>query len=438
VGCPADGKLLSSSLGRGVGDAMRTVVWRILGSPAGLTLTILAILTIAATGAYMALEEWDFLTALVFTLATITTIGYGNVYPTHRSAEVFTAALMVFALAAVAVALSTYAGRLIKLVAKGANPMEENDRAVAALRDHIVVAAESDLAAILIEDLRSRATAFVAVTPDEDLHARWVEDGVLAVLGSPDDEETLRRAGIERAAGLIVALASDADNVFVTLGAHDLNPRIRVAARAHTAAAVPKLRRSGANEVLVAEEVMAVNLVSLFKENLRVDEGVARAVEELREALRLDRAAGGPGERRAASVLFRAVRLALQNLGPGMERTLYELGRQFGREAVAPNMSDGSLCEALKDIPTIWSSAGLGELKVDNCEGNNATLREYDCATCQGLPTVGRAVCHLERGVLTGALEGRLGRSVSTTETKCWGLGDSACQFEIAVDADTH
>jgi len=417
---------------------MRRAVSRILGSPAGLTLAILAILTIAATGAYMALEGWDFLTALVFTLATITTIGYGNVYPTQRSAEVFTAALMIFALAAVAVALSTYAGRLIKLVAKGANPMEENDRAVAALRDHIVVVAEGELAAILIEDLRSRATAFVAVTPDEDLHARWVEDGVLAVLGDPEDEDTVRRAGIERAAGLIVALASDADNVFVTLGAHDLNPRLRVAARAHTAAAVPKLRRSGANEVLVSEEIMAVNLVSLFKENLRVDEGVARAVNELREALRPDRAGEAPGERRAASVLFRAVRLALQNLGPGMERTLYELGRQFGREAVAPNISDGSLCEALKEIPTIWSSAGLGQLQIASCEGNSATLREYDCATCQGMPTVGRAVCHLERGVLTGALEGRLGRSASATETKCWGLGDNSCEFEIAVDTDVH
>jgi len=42
----------------------------------------------------------------------------------------------------------------------------------------------------------------------------------------------LPQAGVERARGLIAALASDADNLFVRLSAKWLNPRIFVASRA--------------------------------------------------------------------------------------------------------------------------------------------------------------------------------------------------------------
>jgi len=54
------------------------------------------------------------------------------------------------------------------------------------------------------------------------------------------------------------------------------------------------------------------------------------------------------------------------------------------------------------------------------------------------MPQVGRPVCHLERGVIAGALEAKLGRSVRTEETKCWGLGDGVCEFEVTADVDVH
>ena len=42
---------------------------------------------------------------------------------------------------------------------------------------------------------------------------------------------TLKAAGIERARGLVAALGSDSDNVFVTLSAKALNPELTVVAR---------------------------------------------------------------------------------------------------------------------------------------------------------------------------------------------------------------
>ncbi|MFB3881456.1 MAG: NAD-binding protein [Armatimonadota bacterium] len=406
-----------------------------LTSPAALTLLVLAAVTFGATATYMALERWDLLTALIFTLATITTIGYGNVYPATRAGELFTAGLMIVALAAVAVTLSTYAVRLIRLVARGVDPMEENERSIKALSDHIVVAADPVLAPLLVTDLRARGIPLVALTSDESLHARWLEEGCPALLGDPDDEDLLFRAGIERAAGLIVALGSDADNVFLSLSAHDLNPRLRIVARAHAASSVPKLRRSGANEVLVPDEILALNLAGSFRDRDQIGHAVQQVTAELRAALAAAHATEGPPPRQ---ILFRALRLALQDLGPGMDDMLYALGRQFGRDAVAPNLEGDQLSRALEQLPSLWTAAGLGRIRLTDCNPSAAHIEEGECATCQGLPEVGRPVCHLERGVIAGALEARLGRTVRTRETKCWGLGDATCEFEITVDLDVH
>ena len=97
-----------------------------------------------------------------------------------------------------------------------------------------------------------------------------------------------------------------------------------------------------------------------------------------------------------------------------------------------------ALGNAVEQLPALWSAAGLGTIRVAQCRDDAATIEETMCATCQGMPKVGRSVCNLERGVITGALEARLGRTVRTQETKCWGLGDSVCEFQITADPDTH
>jgi len=417
-------------MGKQLGDLLR--------SPGGVTLLLLVAVVLVATAVYMAIEGWPFLTALIFTLATITTVGYGNVYPSHAAGEIFTAGLMTVALAAVVVALSTYASRLLHLVARGVDPMEHNDRAIAALRDHVVVIADEGLASVLLPSLRAKEVPLVAVTPEAELDARWREEGYLVALGDPEDEEVLRKAGVERALGLIAALPSDAENVFVALSAHELNPRLRIAARAHSPSSIAKLRRSGADEIVLPGQVTAVNLASLFQDRTRVGAMVHDVTEQLRTALAQPPAVPAAAGSRADDILFRAVRLALQELSPDMEQTLFALGEQFGREAVAPNLAAGELCQVLEKLAPLWAASGLGNVRVAACSENGARLEETRCSTCQGMPNVGKAVCHLERGVLNGAIEAALGRTVRTRETKCWGLGDQVCEFEIAADLHRH
>jgi Trk K+ transport system NAD-binding subunit len=72
---------------------------------------------------------------------------------------------------------------------------------------------------------------------------------VKQVVGNAEDEIVLKKAGIEEARFCIVALNDDDVNIFTTLMARNLNPIIRVLARANEPASVEKLYRAGADYV---------------------------------------------------------------------------------------------------------------------------------------------------------------------------------------------
>jgi voltage-gated potassium channel len=86
------------------------------------------------------------------------------------------------------------------------------------------------------------------------------EDGILYVSGDAADEANLIRAGIERANGLVAALATDTDNVFLVLSARQLAPELKIIARASNEGAKNKLRAAGADSVESPYEMGAASM----------------------------------------------------------------------------------------------------------------------------------------------------------------------------------
>ncbi len=72
---------------------------------------------------------------------------------------------------------------------------------------------------------------------------------VTEIVGNVEDEAVLREAHIEDARFCVVAVNDDDANIFTTLMARNLNPRIRILARANDPASVDKLYRAGADYV---------------------------------------------------------------------------------------------------------------------------------------------------------------------------------------------
>jgi voltage-gated potassium channel len=78
---------------------------------------------------------------------------------------------------------------------------------------------------------------------------------VAQVIGNAEDEDVLKKARIEEARFCIVALNDDDVNIFTTLMARNLNPVIRILARANEPASVEKLYRAGADYVALLPRI---------------------------------------------------------------------------------------------------------------------------------------------------------------------------------------
>ncbi len=86
------------------------------------------------------------------------------------------------------------------------------------------------------------------------------EDGILYVSGDASDAGNLIKTGIEHANGLIAALGSDADNVFLALTARQLNPDLFILARASQKESISKLTAAGATQVVSSYDIGAASM----------------------------------------------------------------------------------------------------------------------------------------------------------------------------------
>ena len=124
------------------------------------------------------------------------------------------------------------------------------DGQIAKLRDHFIIAAYGRVGRAAARELEAEGVPFVVLDRLDDLEAQMRSDGVLYKVGDPTSERTLQEAGIARARGLISAVDSDADNVYITLTARSLNPDLFIVARASEPKSPERLYRAGADRVI--------------------------------------------------------------------------------------------------------------------------------------------------------------------------------------------
>ena len=120
------------------------------------------------------------------------------------------------------------------------------------------------MGAAVVRDLRARGVALVVVDHSSDKTSELDEEGILYVLGDATEEETLLRAGLPRAKGLVALLGGDAQNVYVTLTARGLRDRMTIVARAESPGTEAKLRRAGADRVIAPQALGAQRVVNVL------------------------------------------------------------------------------------------------------------------------------------------------------------------------------
>jgi voltage-gated potassium channel len=211
---------------------------------------VLALLLVAGTLGYQAVEGWGWFDALYMTAITITTVGFLEVHPMGPEGRVFTMALALGGVftafyAAAEFIRAVVTGEIGKVL--GRQRMESR---MEKLDAHLVVCGFGRMGRLVAEEFSATGEAVVVVDRDARVFEGFSIPNGIPLVGDATDDEVLRRAGVERARALVAAAASDADNVFVTMSARLLNERLFIVARAEGEGAEVKLKRAGASRVV--------------------------------------------------------------------------------------------------------------------------------------------------------------------------------------------
>lgn len=206
------------------------------------------------------------LESIHWTVITLSTVGYGD-----RPSESVGSAELVFTIVVIVVgtvSVGYTVGVLLQAAIEGqiedAVGVRRMNRDIGRQSNHVVICGFGRIGQYLAERLSRQQLSVVVVDADPDAVAEAKDLGYLCLEGDATSEDVLIEAGIVRARTLVVALQSDADNVFLTLTARNLCPEINIIARGEQPATEKKLLQAGANQVVLPAVIGAHHMADLI------------------------------------------------------------------------------------------------------------------------------------------------------------------------------
>jgi voltage-gated potassium channel len=219
--------------------------------------TALAAIVVLAVIAYRTIAGYNWLESLWMVVITISTVGYSESSSLDWQVQLLSIAVILLGSTAAAY---TFTG-MIQIMLQGeldrAFGRRRMEKEVSKLQNHTIICGFGKSGPVLAKDLAERRFQFVIVELDDANYQQAIDMGYLAINADATDEDTLKHAGISRANSIVVALPTDAENVFITLSARNLSPGVRIVAQADQESSARKLRQAGANEVVMGHQMVA-------------------------------------------------------------------------------------------------------------------------------------------------------------------------------------
>jgi voltage-gated potassium channel len=225
--------------------------------------TAVAVTLAAGTVAFRETLHESWFQSFYRTVVTVTLTGLDSV-PGNDGARITSILLVAAGLTIIGYVGAVIVEAMAGGVVTGALAQRRRERTIEQLHDHVIICGYGRVGQRVGEEFRAADVPYLVLDFHEDALAAAKAEGILLVEGDATSDENLRRAGLERARGLVAASDSDADNLYVVLSARAARPELTIVARASGTDAERKLVLAGADRVVLpyttAGRVMA-NLV---------------------------------------------------------------------------------------------------------------------------------------------------------------------------------
>lgn len=265
------------------GSALPRLAVRILAA-AGVVLLVTITATIGFHEAGDGNATWS--DALFMALITISTVGYGEAVPLENTTErIFAGLTSIGGFGALTFLFTSLSVFFLEKDLDQTLRRRRMENRIRKLRGHYIVCGFGRVGRNTAYELQVTGRKFVAIDANParfDEHRESFAD-LLFLHGDASDDALLEAADIDDAAGVFAVTGDDSRNLMITITARQLNPKVRVIARAHEVRNIAKLRKAGADDVIspdftggmrIASAMIRPSVVSLLDEMLRSEGGL--------------------------------------------------------------------------------------------------------------------------------------------------------------------
>lgn len=212
------------------------------------------------------LHKESLLDSLYWTVITVFGVGYSELpEPTlDIPRKWLTVTVILVGMCAVAYTL----GMMIQAIVEGQFDRAMGERRMSKeikkLQNHVIICGFGRIGQNLAHRLARHRVPFIVIDPSAESVLELKSHNYLHIEGDATDEEVLQLVGIDRAKSIVIALSSDADNVFLTLTAHNINPNIEIIARGEHPRTEKKLVQAGATQVVLPAVIGAERMADMI------------------------------------------------------------------------------------------------------------------------------------------------------------------------------
>lgn len=241
---------------------LRTLILRELLVP---LVAISGILIVGFWG-YIVIEGFTPLQSLYMLVITFATIGYGDVVPVTDTGRIFTICLIISGFTVGVYAIGKISAFFVEGELSKILKQRKMNKVLDSMKDHYIVCGYGKTGKSVLEDLLKKGLEVVIIENNTERSEKLQEiygKKFIHLDADATTDEALLQAGITRAKILISVLSSDAENLFVTLSAKDLNKDIKVITRVAETNSAEKFRKAGADFIVSPIEIATDRIISI-------------------------------------------------------------------------------------------------------------------------------------------------------------------------------
>lgn len=253
---------------------------------------VLALIGIGTYGFYKIADEGgDLSDALYMTLNTISTLGYGEIIPLHTIDDrLFAGVIAISGMGALTFLFTSLSVFFLEKDLDYSLRRRRMEKRIQKLRQHFIICGFGRVGRSVGRELLNTGRHFVAIDVDtgrfDDNLDKFPD--LLYLHGDASDDDLMEEADIADARGLFAVTGDDSRNLMIIITARQLNPGLRIVARAQEMRNVEKMRKAGADTVIspdftggirLASAMVRPHVVGFLDEMIRSDKNVR--VEEV-------------------------------------------------------------------------------------------------------------------------------------------------------------